>query len=117
MHAHAHAAACTPAHTLPPARARARRAEKRAKYSRRRTYRDAKDVDAINDRNVHFNKKAERFYKDYTAETKQNLERGTALPDRWARWEGSGGALGGGAGAGVPGRTRVRVGGRMLTNV
>mmetsp|Transcript_20064 Transcript_20064/g.34528 ORF Transcript_20064/g.34528 Transcript_20064/m.34528 type:complete len:500 (+) Transcript_20064:207-1706(+) len=51
-------------------------------FSRRRTHRDAKDVDYINDRNAHFNKKIERSYGKYTQEIKANLERGTALPDR-----------------------------------
>lgn len=55
-------------------------AAKRAKYSRRRPYRDDKDVDAINDRNAHFNRKLERSYKDASKEIKANLERGTALP-------------------------------------
>lgn len=33
------------------------RKSKRAEYSRRRAFRDSKDVDYINDRNAHFNKK------------------------------------------------------------
>ncbi|KAL4667168.1 hypothetical protein H8959_005857 [Pygathrix nigripes] len=37
------------------------------------------DIDYINERNAKFNKKAERFYGKYTAEIKQNLERGTAV--------------------------------------
>ncbi|XP_053321964.1 pre-mRNA-splicing factor SYF2 [Spea bombifrons] len=53
--------------------------EKREKYSRRRAYNDDADVDYINERNAKFNKKAERFYGKYTAEIKQNLERGTAV--------------------------------------
>lgn len=56
-----------------------RRIEKRAKYSRRRAYNDDADIDYINERNAKFNKKAERFYGKYTAEIKQNLERGTAV--------------------------------------
>lgn len=55
------------------------RIEKRAKYSRRRAYNDDSDIDYINERNAKFNKKAERFYGKYTAEIKQNLERGTAV--------------------------------------
>nr|XP_030730036.1 pre-mRNA-splicing factor SYF2-like [Globicephala melas]XP_030730046.1 pre-mRNA-splicing factor SYF2-like [Globicephala melas]XP_030730055.1 pre-mRNA-splicing factor SYF2-like [Globicephala melas]XP_030730065.1 pre-mRNA-splicing factor SYF2-like [Globicephala melas]XP_030730075.1 pre-mRNA-splicing factor SYF2-like [Globicephala melas] len=51
--------------------------EKRDKYSQRRPYDDA-DIDYINERNAKFNK-AERFYGKYTAETKQNLERRTAV--------------------------------------
>ncbi|XP_025712236.1 pre-mRNA-splicing factor SYF2-like isoform X2 [Callorhinus ursinus] len=53
--------------------------EKRDKYSRRRPYDDDADIDYINERNAKFNKKAERFYGKYTAEIKQNLERGTAV--------------------------------------
>uniref|UniRef100_A0A3P8UHN4 Pre-mRNA-splicing factor SYF2 n=1 Tax=Cynoglossus semilaevis TaxID=244447 RepID=A0A3P8UHN4_CYNSE len=53
--------------------------EKRSKYSRRRAYNDDSDIDYINERNAKFNKKAERFYGKYTAEIKQNLERGTAV--------------------------------------
>jgi len=53
--------------------------KKRAKFSRRRTHNDDDDIDYINSRNAKFNKKLERFYGDYTAEIKQNLERGTAV--------------------------------------
>ncbi|KAB0400515.1 hypothetical protein E2I00_017417 [Balaenoptera physalus] len=53
--------------------------EKRDKYSRRRPYNDDADIDYINERNAKFNMKAERFYGKYTAEIKQNLERGTAV--------------------------------------
>ncbi|XP_028844515.1 pre-mRNA-splicing factor syf2 [Denticeps clupeoides] len=53
--------------------------DKRSKYSRRRAYNDDADIDYINERNAKFNKKAERFYGKYTAEIKQNLERGTAV--------------------------------------
>ncbi|KAM9787580.1 pre-mRNA-splicing factor syf2 isoform X2 [Syngnathus typhle] len=53
--------------------------EKRAKYSRRRAYNDDADIDYINERNAKFNQKAERYYGKYTAEIKQNLERGTAV--------------------------------------
>mmetsp|Transcript_29203 Transcript_29203/g.64548 ORF Transcript_29203/g.64548 Transcript_29203/m.64548 type:complete len:498 (-) Transcript_29203:188-1681(-) len=58
------------------------RDRKKAEFSRRRAFRDSKDVDYINDRNAHFNKKIERAFGKYTAETKANLERGTALPER-----------------------------------
>ncbi|KAL6762226.1 cyclophilin-like domain-containing protein [Haematococcus lacustris] len=54
----------------------------RDKFSRRRAYKDAKDIDFINDRNAHYNKKIERAFGQYTQEIKANLERGTALPDR-----------------------------------
>lgn len=53
--------------------------ERRKKFSRRRTYDDDADVDFINERNSKFNKKLDRYYSEYTAEIKQNLERGTAL--------------------------------------
>lgn len=52
---------------------------KREKYSRRRTYDDDDDINYINERNMKFNKKLERFYGAYTEEIKQNLERGTAV--------------------------------------
>jgi len=53
--------------------------EKRSKYSRRRTHDEEADIDYINERNMKFNKKLERFYGQYTSEIKQNLERGTAV--------------------------------------
>lgn len=55
--------------------------EKRAKFSRRRAYRENQDIDHINKRNEAFNKKLDRAYGRYTDEIKANLERGTALPD------------------------------------
>jgi len=55
------------------------RISKRAKYSRRRPFDEDEDIDYINERNMKFNKKLERFYGKYTAEIKQNLERGTAI--------------------------------------
>ncbi|XP_047938740.1 pre-mRNA-splicing factor SYF2 [Salvia hispanica] len=57
------------------------REDKSRSFSRRRKYREEKDVDSINDRNEHFNKKIERAFGKYTLEIKNNLERGTALPD------------------------------------
>ncbi|XP_006815487.1 pre-mRNA-splicing factor syf2-like [Saccoglossus kowalevskii] len=53
--------------------------DKRNKYSRRRAYNDEEDISYINERNMKFNKKLERFYGQYTTEIKQNLERGTAV--------------------------------------
>jgi len=53
--------------------------DKRSKYSRRRAHDEDEDIDYINERNMKFNKKLERFYGTYTAEIKQNLERGTAV--------------------------------------
>ncbi|GFH15858.1 peptidyl-prolyl cis-trans isomerase, partial [Haematococcus lacustris] len=38
----------------------------RDKFSRRRAYKDAKDIDFINDRNAHYNKKIERAFGQYT---------------------------------------------------
>lgn len=57
------------------------RDEKRNAFSRRRRFHEEKDIDSINDRNEHFNKKIERAFGRYTLEIKNNLERGTALPD------------------------------------
>lgn len=53
--------------------------EVRSKRSRRRRFDDEADVDYINERNMRFNKKLERFYGNYTDEIKQNFERGTAI--------------------------------------
>ncbi|CAM9591222.1 unnamed protein product [Heterosigma akashiwo] len=47
--------------------------------TRRRMELEGADVDYINDRNKHFNKKIKRAYDKYTVEIRQNLERGTAL--------------------------------------
>ena len=57
------------------------RDRKRKAFSRRRKFHDEKDIDSINDRNEHFNRKIERAFGKYTVEIKNNLERGTALPD------------------------------------
>lgn len=62
------------------------REEKRNSFSRRRRFHEEKDIDSINDRNEHFNKKIERAFGKYTLEIKNNLERGTALPD-WGTWQ------------------------------
>lgn len=40
---------------------------------------DDADIDYINERNARFNQKLERFYGEFTRETKLNLERGTAI--------------------------------------
>lgn len=53
--------------------------KKQSKFSRRRTFDDDADIDYINERNMQFNKKIERFFGKYTEEIKQNLERGTAV--------------------------------------
>lgn len=52
---------------------------KRDKFHRRRMHDDDADIDYINERNMKFNKKLERFYNDYTKDIKDNLERGTAV--------------------------------------
>ncbi|CAK8695464.1 pre-mRNA-splicing factor syf2-like [Clavelina lepadiformis] len=55
------------------------RKAKKKPFSRRRVYDESKDVDYINESNARHNKRLERFYGKYTAEIKQNLERGTAV--------------------------------------
>jgi peptidyl-prolyl isomerase G (cyclophilin G) len=47
--------------------------------SRRRAFAEEKDIDYINDRNRHFNKKIQRYFEKNSTEIKANLERGTAL--------------------------------------
>jgi pre-mRNA-splicing factor SYF2 len=54
-------------------------AERRNKFSRRRPEVFEANVDSINDRNKHFNKKIERAFGAYTKVIKENLERGTAI--------------------------------------
>ncbi|GBG61059.1 hypothetical protein CBR_g18651 [Chara braunii] len=58
-----------------------KRVSKRKAFSRRRKFYEEKDIDYINERNAHFNRKIERAFGKYTVEIKNNLERGTALPD------------------------------------
>jgi len=53
--------------------------EKRKKFSRRRLHNEDDDISYINQRNKVFNEKLQRNFGSYTAETKYNLERGTAL--------------------------------------
>mmetsp|Transcript_22558 Transcript_22558/g.58895 ORF Transcript_22558/g.58895 Transcript_22558/m.58895 type:complete len:218 (-) Transcript_22558:152-805(-) len=53
--------------------------EKRAKFSRRRAHHHDADISYINERNMQFNKKLDRFYGKYTQEIRENLERGTAI--------------------------------------
>ena len=55
--------------------------ERQGSLSRRRNHFDAKGVDSINRQNAQFNHKIERSHGKYTTEIKQNLERGTALPE------------------------------------
>nr|CAH8862882.1 unnamed protein product [Trichobilharzia regenti] len=52
---------------------------KRPAYSRRRPFDADADIDYINERNKRYNELLERHYGKYTAEIKQNLERGTAI--------------------------------------
>ena len=56
-------------------------AAKRKNFSRRRAHNDDRDVDSINERNAVFNRKVGRAFDKYTVEIRQNLERGTALPN------------------------------------
>ena len=43
----------------------------RKNFSRRRKHYEERDIDSINDRNAHFNRKLDRAYGTYTAEIKQ----------------------------------------------
>ncbi len=54
----------------------------RKEVRRRRRFHEYDDVDYINGRNEHFNKRIQRAFGQHTKEIKANLERGTALPDR-----------------------------------
>jgi len=55
------------------------RADKRKKFSRRRTFHEDEEGNYINQGNRIFNKSLSRSYDKYTSEIKQNLERGTAV--------------------------------------
>uniref|UniRef100_A0A7S1TGY4 Pre-mRNA-splicing factor SYF2 n=1 Tax=Compsopogon caeruleus TaxID=31354 RepID=A0A7S1TGY4_9RHOD len=56
--------------------------KRREKFKRRRAFdEDVEDINYINERNRRFNQKVGRSFDKYTEEIKQNLERGTALPD------------------------------------
>ncbi|GFS42746.1 GCIP-interacting family protein [Actinidia rufa] len=55
------------------------RDEKHKSFIMRRRLHEEKDIDSIH--NEHFIKKIERAFGKYTLEIKNNLERGTALPD------------------------------------
>lgn len=52
---------------------------KKKEFSRRRAFNADEDATYVNERNRHFNKKLQRAFGAYTEETRQNLERGTAL--------------------------------------
>ena len=51
----------------------------RSKFSKRRHFSGDEDVTYINQRNYKFNQKIARAYDKYTQETKDSLERGSAL--------------------------------------
>lgn len=53
--------------------------DKKGKFSRRRQFIEEEDATYVNERNRNFNKKLQRAFGAYTEETRQNLERGTAL--------------------------------------
>lgn len=53
--------------------------DNKRKNSRRRAHLEGADVDFINGRNEHFNKKIKKSFDKYTVEIRQNLERGTAI--------------------------------------
>ena len=53
--------------------------EAKKKYRKHRMEFDSTDVDGINAKNLHFNKKLKRSFDKYTVEIRQNLERGSAL--------------------------------------
>lgn len=53
-------------------------AEKKNKFSRRRPFYEDLDVNYINERNRVYNVKLARTYKEYAAEIKKNLERGSS---------------------------------------
>lgn len=52
---------------------------RRRKYSRRRAHLDSGEVNYINEANANFNKRIKRAFDKFTVETRQNLERGTAI--------------------------------------
>ena len=56
-----------------------RKYEKKAENKRNRVEFEQEDVSYINKRNKGFNRKIARNFDKYTAEIRQNLERGTAL--------------------------------------
>uniref|UniRef100_A0AC35UGE1 Pre-mRNA-splicing factor SYF2 n=1 Tax=Rhabditophanes sp. KR3021 TaxID=114890 RepID=A0AC35UGE1_9BILA len=53
--------------------------KKRREYHRRRIFDPDATVDYINEKNRKFNEKLEKYYGEYTRETKESIERGTAL--------------------------------------
>jgi len=55
------------------------RADKRAKFNRRRPFDPDAPIDYINEKNKRYNTVVERYYGKYTQDIKQSLERGTAV--------------------------------------
>ena len=54
--------------------------DEKAKHNKRqKTHFEGVETNAINDDNVKFNKRAKKIFDPYTAEIRQNLERGTAI--------------------------------------
>lgn len=54
-------------------------AKRREQFHRRRMFDPDAPVDYINDKNMRFNKKLEKFYGQYTEDIREDLERGTAI--------------------------------------
>ncbi|KAE9415757.1 hypothetical protein Angca_004477 [Angiostrongylus cantonensis] len=54
-------------------------AKRREQFHRRRLFDPDAPIDYINDKNMRFNKKLEKFYGQYTEDIKEDLERGTAV--------------------------------------
>lgn len=54
-------------------------AKKRDNYHRRRMFDPDAPIDYINERNRRYNEKLDRYYGDFTAEVREDLERGTAI--------------------------------------
>ncbi|KJH53364.1 SYF2 splicing factor [Dictyocaulus viviparus] len=53
--------------------------KRREQFHRRRLFDPDAPIDYINDKNMRFNKKLEKFYGQYTEDIKEDLERGTAI--------------------------------------
>ncbi|KAI6191183.1 Pre-mRNA-splicing factor SYF2 [Aphelenchoides bicaudatus] len=53
--------------------------KRRQQFHRRRVFDPDAPIDYINEKNRKFNEKLERYYGDYTADLKNDLERGTAI--------------------------------------
>ncbi|ETN76536.1 SYF2 splicing factor [Necator americanus] len=53
--------------------------KRREQFHRRRMFDPDAPIDYINDKNMRFNRKLEKFYGQYTEDIKEDLERGTAI--------------------------------------